>query len=141
MPAPSGKRSPDAGKPRAGSVPIYEYRCLACRKRTSVFTRSIGAPAQATCEHCGSGHTSRVISRVAVLRPTSDEFDSLDESSLADVDENDPRSMARWVRKMSRQMGEPLDAGMEADLERMEAGEMPDDFAGEEAEDEFAGVD
>jgi putative FmdB family regulatory protein len=109
-------------------VPIYEYRCHACRKRTSVFTRSIGAPDQATCEHCGSHETSRLMSRVAVLRPDSDEFDSLDESSMADVDENDPRSMARWVRKMSRQMGEPLDAEMQVDLERMEAGEMPDDF-------------
>ena len=28
-------------------------------------------------------------------------------------------------------MGEPMDAGMENDLERMEAGEMPDD-AGDE---------
>ena len=123
-------------------MPIYEYRCHACRKRTSVFTRSIGAPAQTTCEHCGSGETSRLMSRVAVLRrPHSDGFDSLDESSMADVDENDPRSMAKWVRKMSRQMGEPLDAEMESELERMEAGEMPDDFVGDEAEDEFAGVD
>jgi putative FmdB family regulatory protein len=122
-------------------VPIYEYRCLACRRRTSVFMRSIGAPAQATCEHCGSTETSRLISRVAVLRPEGDESDSFDESSLSDVDENDPRSMARWVRKMSRQMGEPLDAEMEADLERMEAGEMPDDFPTDGAEDEFAGVD
>ena len=42
---------------------------------------------------------------------------------------------------MSRQMGEPLDAGMEAELERMEAGEMPDDLGGDEGEDEFAGVE
>jgi len=135
-------RSRGAERPGAGSVPIYEYRCHACRKRTSVFTRSIGAPAKATCEHCGSQETSRLMSRVAVLRrPDSDGFDSLDESSMADVDENDPRSIARWARKMSRQMGERLDAEMESDLERMEAGEMPDDFAGDEAEDEFAGVD
>lgn len=122
-------------------MPIYEYRCHACRKRTSLFVRTIGAPDHATCEHCGSSETSRLISRVAVLRPDADEFDSLDESSLADVDENDPRSMARWVRKMSRQMREPLDAEMEADLERMEAGEMPDDFPADEAEDEFASVE
>ena len=122
-------------------MPIYEFRCAACRRRTSVFTRSIGAPISAVCEHCGSSELSRLMSRVAVLRPESDGYDGLDESSLADVDENDPRSMARWVRKMSRQMGEPLDAEMEADLERMETGEMPDDYAGDEAEDEFAGVD
>jgi len=121
-------------------VPIYEFRCNACRRRTSVFTRSIGAPITAVCEHCGSADVSRLISRVAVVRPEGDSLGNFDESSLADVDENDPRSMARWVRKMSDKMGEPLDAEMEANLDRMEAGEMPDDLAGE-AEDEFAGVD
>ena len=121
-------------------MPIYEFRCNGCRRRTSVFTRNIGAPAAPVCEHCGSDDLSRLISRVAVLR-SGDGFEGgFDESSLAEVDENDPRSMARWVRKMSRQTGEPLDAEMQADLERMEAGEMPDDF-GQEGEDEFAGID
>ena len=120
-------------------MPIYEFRCRHCRRRTSVFTRSIGAPASAVCEHCGSDDLSRVFSRVAVLRADGDEASGFDESSLAGVDENDPRSVARWVRKMSRQMGEPLEAEMESELERMEAGEMPDDFGddGVDDEDEF----
>jgi hypothetical protein len=42
---------------------------------------------------------------------------------------------------MSRDMGEPLDAEMEADLERLEAGEMPDDDMADEPEGDFAGVD
>jgi putative FmdB family regulatory protein len=121
-------------------MPIYEYRCNACRRRTSVFTRSIGAPITAVCEHCGSNDVSRLISRVTVMRPEGDSLDSFDEATLGDVDENDPRSMARWVRKMSDKMGEPLDAEMQANLERMEAGEMPDDLSGE-GEDEFAGVE
>ncbi|TMB68278.1 MAG: zinc ribbon domain-containing protein [Chloroflexi bacterium] len=122
-------------------MPIYEFRCSSCRRRTSVFTRSIGAPAGVVCEHCGSSDISRLMSRVAIHRSEGDSFDGFDESSLGDVDENDPRSMARWVRKMSRQMGEPLDADMEADLERMEAGEMPDDLDAGGDEDEFASVD
>jgi len=117
-------------------VPIYEFRCRDCRRRTSVFTRSIGAPASAVCEHCGSHDLSRVFSRVAVLRANGEEDSGFDESSLAGVDENDPRSVARWVRKMSRQMGEPLEAEMESELERMEAGEMPDDFGDDGADDE-----
>ena len=108
-------------------MPIYEFRCRRCRRRTSVFTRSIGGPTEAVCSHCGSPDTSRLISRVAVLHSGDDDFAGLDESSLADVDENDPRSMARWVRRMSRQMGEPLDAEAETELERLEAGEMPDE--------------
>ncbi len=109
-------------------MPIYEFRCGRCRRRTSVFTRSIGSEVKAVCSHCDSNDMSRLISRVVVVRSGDDAFAGLDESSLADVDENDPRSMARWVRSMSRQMGEPLDAEAEADLDRMEAGEMPDDL-------------
>ena len=83
---------------------------------------------KAVCSHCGSSDMARLVSRVAVLHSDDDTFAGLDESSLADVDENDPRSMARWVRRMSRQTGEPLDTEMETELERMEAGEMPEDF-------------
>lgn len=116
-------------------MPIYEYRCPACRKRTSVFVRSMAAPATATCEHCGSARATRVFSRVAVLR--GDE--GLSEASLGDIDESDPRSVAKWVRKMSREMGEPLDGDMQSELERMEAGEMPDDDDG--GGDGFSDVD
>jgi len=78
---------------------------------------------------------------VAVLR-SGDNGGGFDESALGDVDENDPRSIARWVRKMSSEMGEPLDSETEADLERLEAGEMPDDFGDADGGDEeFASVD
>ena len=71
---------------------------------------------------------SRLISRVAVLRPEEEAMSGMaDAASMADVDENDPGSMARWVRRMSRQTGEPLDAEMETELERLEAGEVPED--------------
>ena len=106
-------------------MPIYEYRCPACRKRTSVFTRSMNAAESAACEHCGSPGATRVFSRVAVLR--GDDGGDFPEAGLGDVDESDPRSVAKWVRKMSREMGEPLDGDMQSDLERMEAGEMPDE--------------
>lgn len=120
-------------------MPIYEFRCLRCRRRTSVFARSIGSPLAPVCSHCGSSEMSRLISRVSVLR-SDDSAEGLDESSLADVDENDPGSVARWVRRMSRRMGEPLDAEMEADLERLEAGEVPEELGeGDGADEAFAG--
>ena len=119
-------------------MPIYEYRCPACRKRTSVFVRSMSAPETAACEHCGSAGATRVFSRVAVLK--GDDAAGFDESSLGDIDESDPRSVAKWVRKMSRDMGEPLDADMQSELERMEAGEMPDD-GGDDSTDDFGGLE
>ena len=106
-------------------MPIYEYRCKACRKRTAVFVRTIGVAVSPACEHCGSADVERLFSRVAVLR--GDDGLDLAEGSLGDVDENDPRSVAKWVRKMSRDMGEPLDAEMQGELERMESGEVSGD--------------
>ena len=120
-------------------MPIYEFRCKACRKRTSVFVRSVGEPAAPACGHCGSNKVERVFSRVAVLR--GDEGLDLAESSLGDIDESDPRSVAKWVRKMSREMGEPLDADMQGELERMEAGETGDDLDDDGGDDEFGGLE
>lgn len=120
-------------------MPIYEFRCTDCRKRSSLFTRTISDEVSATCEHCGSPRTSRLFSRVAVLRGDGG-TNGFDESSLGDVDENDPRSMAKWIRKMNSDMGESMDPETESELERMEAGEMPDGF-NSDPDDEFADVD
>jgi len=106
-------------------MPIYEFRCSACRKRTSVFVRSVTSVPKPACDHCGSKKTHRVFSRVSVLR--GGDGLGLAESSLGDIDENDPRSVAKWVRKMSREMGEPLDSDMQGELERMESGDLSGD--------------
>src|SRR3972149_11498702 len=103
-------------------MPIYEFRCERCRRRSSVFPRAIGGEVEAVCSHCGSREMSRLISRVAVVRSEDDVFAGLDESSLGEVDENDPRSMARWVRRVSHQMGEPLDSGRGSERGRMGGG-------------------
>jgi hypothetical protein len=81
---------------------------------------------KARCEHCGSTKMHRLISRVAVMK-SGDPLDSMDESMFADVDENDPRSMARFARKMRDQMGEDAGPEFEDMIEQMESGEMPDD--------------
>ncbi len=112
-------------------MPIYEYRCQDCRKRTSLFVRSMGTAVKARCEHCGSRRLSRLISRVAVGR-SGDALDDFDESMLADVDESDPRSMARFARRMRDQMGEELGPDFDEAIEQMEAGELPDEDGGGE---------
>lgn len=121
-------------------MPIYEFRCDSCRRPFTIFTRSITSHSPASCQHCGSTQVSRIMSRVAVLRANEDLSSDLP-PGLDEVDENDPRSIARWVRRMSRQMDEPLEPQMEAELERMEAGEMPQDETDYDDEEEFSDVD
>ena len=105
-------------------MPIYEYRCSACRKRSSVFVRSITSPVRPSCEHCGSRKMSRLVSRFAVHGGGRVDLD--DPSSMPD--ESDPRAMARWARQMSEEMGEDMGPEFDEMVGRMEAGESPDDL-------------
>jgi len=47
-------------------MPIYEYLCDDCGKRSEVFRRSMNEAAVA-CSHCGSTRTRRAISQFAVV--------------------------------------------------------------------------
>lgn len=113
-------------------MPIYEYGCQDCRKRSSVFVRSMSVAVEPRCQHCGGGKLRRLMSRVAVARGTSSSFEDFDERSLADVDENDPRSVARWARKMRNEMGDELGPDFDQAIEQMEAGQFPDEAGGDD---------
>jgi putative FmdB family regulatory protein len=116
-------------------MPIYEHRCRDCGKRSSVFVRSMSSAVRARCPSCGSPKLSRLISRVAVGRPAGGSLESFDERMLADVDESDPRSMARFARRMRDEMGEEMGPEFDEAIEQMEEGIMPDDGAGDWGDD------
>ncbi|HEX9095033.1 MAG TPA: zinc ribbon domain-containing protein [Candidatus Dormibacteraeota bacterium] len=88
-------------------MPIYEYRCSDCGKRPSIFFRSFGTvEASPACPLCGGRHLTRLISRTAQVLSEDSRLDRLSDSAdLSDVDENDPKSMARWAKKMGQEMG------------------------------------
>jgi len=46
-----------------------------------------------------------------------------DDAALADIDENDPRSMARWMKKMAAEVGEDMGDEFHEAIDRMEAGQ------------------
>jgi putative FmdB family regulatory protein len=109
-------------------MPVYEYRCQGCKRRVSVFFRSFSAVSDPVCPQCGSIQLTKLVSRVAVMKSEESRLDDLaDPSNLAGLDENDPKSMARWAKKMGQEMGEDLGPDYEEMIDRMEAGEMPDD--------------
>jgi putative FmdB family regulatory protein len=111
-------------------MPIYEYRCAACRRRTSLFVRSAASSATPKCEHCGSLKVTRLMSRFAVHRGGSGDLDDL--GGLDDVDENDPQSIARWARRMKDEVGEDMGPEFDEMVGRIEAGEDPESVMGED---------
>ncbi len=108
-------------------MPLYEYRCNGCRRRITLL-RSFSDASTPCCPHCQSDDLTRLISKVSVLRSEESRLESLaDPSSLADLDESDPRSIARWMRKMSEETGEDMGPDFDEMVGRLEAGESPED--------------
>ena len=97
-------------------MPIYEYRCKECRKKSTFVTLSAKAVLMPKCKHCGSLKMEKLVSRVAIFRSEESRLENLaDPSNLSGLDENDPKSVARWMKKMGKEMGE--DAGEDFDRE------------------------
>lgn len=112
-------------------MPIYEYYCADCRRRVSVFFRTFSeaSDAAARCPRCEGGHLRRLVSRVAVLKSEESRLDDMaDPSFMAGLEQEDPRALAGFMRKMSDEMGEPLDAEMSEMVERLERGESPEEI-------------
>lgn len=111
-------------------MPIYEYYCQDCHKIYQFFVRSIINHSPPECPKCGRSELERRMSRFAVTLNEDSRLEKLaDPSRMAGLDENDPKSLARWMKKMSRELGEE-DLGPEFHemIDRMEAGEDPEEI-------------
>jgi putative FmdB family regulatory protein len=100
-------------------MPIYEYRCAACGRKSTFVTLSVSAALDPLCQHCGGKDVRKLVSRVAVLRSGESRLDGLDDSAaLSGLDENDPASMGRWMKKMGREMGEDAGPDFEQEIDQ-----------------------
>ena len=122
-------------------MPIYEYRCHRCNKKVSILTLRVSEEVSPECDRCGSKNMSRLMSRFAMVKSEEARLDALsDPSNLSGFDENDPKSMARWMRKMGKELGEDMkDEQFDQMIDDMEAGKMPDDEGGMGGGDDLGG--
>ena len=75
----------------------------------TVLTLRVGEEVKPTCDKCGSTALERMMSRFAMVRSEDARLDALaDPSKLAGLDENDPKSMARWMKRMGGELGDEL---------------------------------
>lgn len=114
-------------------MPIYEYHCGGCKKRVSLLVRNINNPPTPVCSRCGSREMTRLLSRFAVVKSEESRFERMaDPSNFGDLDENDPKSVARWAKRMGKELGE--DVG--EDFDEMMEGGMEEEAASEGSEAE-----
>ena len=122
-------------------MPVFEYQCEKCRRVASFLVRNLARHKPPACPHCRHPKTRRVLSRFAALSGgRSEEAPSPrpqetgpepDLSALGDLDEKDPRSLGRMMRRMAEETGEAMPPEMDEMTRRLEAGEDPEKIGAE----------
>lgn len=122
-------------------MPTYDYVCLNCRKRFDVFmSYAEYGKRPVLCPHCQSTNVRRRIGRVRLLRSEESRLEALedlaDPAALEGLEE-DPRALGRMMRKMGEELGEELPPEFDEVVDRLEAGQSPEEI--EAALPELAG--
>ena len=132
-------------------MPIHEFYCLDCHRIYNFLARRPNVTRRPSCPRCSRPKLERKISRFAISKgvlESSEDSEGMDlpagldeakmERVLAEmateaenINEDDPRQMARMMRKLYDGTGLPLGEGMEEAMRRMEAGEDPDTIEAE----------
>jgi len=122
-------------------MPIYEFYCDRCNTIFNFFSKTINTTKKPHCPKCKETILDRRMSAFAIAGRAREEGDMdnlpFDESKMAQamemlageaehIHEDDPRQAADLMRKLSHMTGMELGGPMEEALQRMEAGEDPD---------------
>ena len=114
-------------------MPIYEYDCQGCRRRVSLLVRSLASTEAPRCPRCNSAELHRLMSRFATPKSEDARLEAAaDPSQFGDLDENDPGSVARFVKRMGEEMGEDLGDDLDAAMDEASEDDGADmgDFGG-----------
>ena len=125
-------------------MPIYEFYCRDCHTIFSFFARRVDTETVPKCPKHARHKLRRQMSRFAISSgrsespggegPEPDFDDEKMEAAMMQMagevegmDEEDPRAMARVMRKLMDTTGMRMGDGMEEAIRRMEAGTLSDD--------------
>ena len=98
--------------------------------KVTILTLRVSEAVDPVCERCGSRSLTRLMSRFAMVRSDDDRLDDLTRDDALDgVDESDPKSMARWMRKMGDELGEDAGGDFDEMVDGIERGDATDESA------------
>ncbi|PJF41186.1 MAG: hypothetical protein CUN54_02300 [Phototrophicales bacterium] len=84
-------------------MPAYEYRCNNCGRNVSLFykTYSDYDSATHTCPHCQSTDLTRLISRVAISKPSRDYSKMSSDEMLSVFESGDSRAVGEMMQQIT----------------------------------------
>jgi putative FmdB family regulatory protein len=126
-------------------MPVYEFYCEECHAIFNFFSRRVRTDKIPACPRCDKPELKKLVSSFAISRNLQEQADGmpgLDDSKMEQammalagemggIDEDDPKAMAKFMRRFSGMTGLKLGDGAEEALSRLEAGEDPEQVEAE----------
>ncbi len=112
-------------------VPNYDFICLDCKKLFNIhLTFQEYGKKKVKCPLCQGTHLQRRIGRVRVMRSDDSRMEDLSDADALDGLEENPKAMGKMLRKMRSQAGEETPPEFDEVVDRLEAGQSPQDIEG-----------
>lgn len=81
------------------------------------------------CAHCQSDNVRRRMTKVRIAKSEETRMESMaDDFSGMDGIEDDPKALARMMKKMGSEMGEEMPSEFNDVVDRLEAGQSPEEI-------------
>lgn len=111
-------------------MPTYDFICNSCQQRFDVFlTYAEYGQKEVLCVHCNSRDVRRRMTKVRIAKTEEGRLESMaNDFTGFEGMENDPAEFGKMMKKMGREMGVDLPAEFDEVVDRLEAGQSPEEI-------------
>jgi putative FmdB family regulatory protein len=108
-------------------MPVYEFFCPTCRKKSSFLVRS-SSSFEPKCSVCGSTDLARVISTFAYHKSLNTMYEESGEPGNFESANyyKDPRNIGRWAEKKFKDIGMEMPGEIKQKIQAAREGELPE---------------
>jgi putative FmdB family regulatory protein len=126
-------------------MPVYEFYCAECHAIFNFLSRRVNKDKTPSCPRCNRPNLEKQVSAFAISRNLDEPAEGMPDidevkmeravmtlaGEMENIDENDPKAMANFMRRFSSMTGMELGETAEEALSRLEAGEDPEQVEAE----------
>ena len=106
-------------------MPIYEFQCNNCRRKLSVFVKSITSSIETVCPYCNSKDLVRLVSSFGISKTIKSVHEQTGEDERSPDYYKDPRNIGRWTERKFKEMGMEMPSQIREMIDAAREGEMP----------------
>lgn len=108
-------------------MPIYEYVCQECGKKSSLLVRLKDRDEPVRCRHCGSDQMRRLLSGFALHKTEASRLRELDTRKRPDESYyRDDRNIGLWAKKRMQELGVDLGDTLNEKIEKARTSKLDD---------------